>query len=328
MSQATQYFLTTNQGPFQILEVLGQGSYGAVYKVLKDNQVYALKYSLLGGSSLKFEYELYQRLKKEINSPQVKGIPAIYQILEVDNSEGGTTIGLLMEYIEGPNLKAWRQQVPPKKIKETLLLQWGMKISNILDRVHRVGFLHRDVKPENIILQQGTNRIYLVDIGLSCFFRRKPSSPKEDSLFCRGSVGTPIYMSADAIDRINIPDNDYYSLGQTLFYLLEHDYKDKYMTLRSMYDGYQNYLYFGYSQLFQNTINFLLTFGQGKSNFLKTTRVSPLLSRENSQFLLDFISNFPPLFNLQETVATLPATYCTSVLKVVLQELRRLKSLA
>ena len=100
----------------------------------------------------KREKEILEKLKN------MKGVP------ELIFAENVAEPFLVMEYIKGESLKTYR--VMHGKISEKTLIRFMYKTCKVLEKIHKRGVVHMDLKPENIILHP-SGRIYLIDFGVS-----------------------------------------------------------------------------------------------------------------------------------------------------------------
>lgn len=118
---------------------------------------------------------------------------------------------LSMEYIPGRDLKHKRLEL---KLSERL--QVVKEIARALDYAGKKGYVHRDVKPENIMLHEENGRAVLMDFGIA-----RPSEVSSGMTQTGMAIGTPYYMSPEqAIGKVVDSRSDIYSLGVVLFQLL------------------------------------------------------------------------------------------------------------
>ncbi|HKB40334.1 MAG TPA: serine/threonine-protein kinase, partial [Gemmataceae bacterium] len=117
---------------------------------------------------------------------------------------------LVMEFIDGCNLEALLRRSGPLEVKE--ILRIGIQVASGLAAAHKQGLIHRDVKPANILLENGVQRVKLTDFGLA-------RAVDDASLTQSGFIaGTPLYMSPEqaAGDRVD-HRSDLFSLGSVLY---------------------------------------------------------------------------------------------------------------
>jgi serine/threonine-protein kinase len=117
-----------------------------------------------------------------------------------------------MQFIAGESLQARVEREGPLSVAETLRI--GMQAASGLAAAHAQGLVHRDVKPANILLEQGVERAYLTDFGLA-------RASDDASLTCTGIVaGTPHYMSPEQADGQPLDfRSDLFSLGSVLYFM-------------------------------------------------------------------------------------------------------------
>src|SRR5256884_2271770 len=117
-----------------------------------------------------------------------------------------------MEFIDGTNLEALLRRRGPLGVKE--ILRIGIQVASGLAAAHAQGLIHRDVKPANILLENGVERVKLTDFGLA-------RAADDAGVTHHGViVGTPLYMApeqarAEALDH----RADLFSLGSVLYAL-------------------------------------------------------------------------------------------------------------
>src|SRR5262245_47621411 len=117
-----------------------------------------------------------------------------------------------MEFIDGCSLEALLRRGGPLEVKEVLRI--GMQIASGLAAAHQQGLVHRDVKPANILLENGVQRVKLTDFGLA-------RAADDASLTQSGYIaGTPLYMAPEqAAGEPVDPRADLFSLGSVLYEL-------------------------------------------------------------------------------------------------------------
>jgi serine/threonine protein kinase len=151
-------------GPYEILSPLGAGGMGEVYRARdmrldRDVAVKVLPARLAADPLFRQRFEREARTVSSLNHPH---ICTLYDI-----GREGETDFLVMEYLEGETL-AERLKRGPLPLAE--LVKIGMQISDALDKAHRKGVVHRDLKPGNIMLTKGVAK--LMDFGLAKPTRR------------------------------------------------------------------------------------------------------------------------------------------------------------
>ena len=140
--------------------------------------------------------------------------PNIVQV--IDTFESGDLKCMVMEYIQGDNLAKIVQ--PRGFLPEKEALDYIQQIGKALIVVHEQGFLHRNVKPENIILRAGTHQVVLINFDLARRFVDNPVSSRGNLV----DKFTPIelYSNSPRQQAQRKPWTDIYSLAATLYFLL------------------------------------------------------------------------------------------------------------
>ncbi len=189
---------------FEVLEVLGQGGMGVVYKARQQslNRLVALKLLI---SQLASSEEFVARFEREAKVIASVNHPNVVQVYDFGKDDG--LLYLVMEYVDGPTL----EDVMKKKDMPRFLTA-VRDVTKGLHRVHEAGLVHRDVKPSNILIaKDGTAKIS--DFGLAI---ETEGSQKltQSGMF----VGTPHYVSPEHAQGKKIDGrSDLYSLGVILF---------------------------------------------------------------------------------------------------------------
>lgn len=202
---------------YRIARLLGQGGMGAVYRAwdLTLNIPVALKEMLpdplLGQEELA---ELRQQFRQEAQTLAGLIHPNLPRVTDFFEWQGNDY--LVMDFIEGESLASIIEQ--QGAIPQRQVLQWGKQLLGALAACHARNVLHRDVKPQNIIICPD-GRAVLVDFGLvKLWDPRKPQTQR----IIRG-MGTQEYASPEhfALSESHTePRSDIYSLGATLYHAL------------------------------------------------------------------------------------------------------------
>src|SRR5215471_16172435 len=210
----------TKLGPYEIVAPLGAGGMGEVYRArdTRLERTVAIKILPPHLSSDPVRKQRFEREAKIISSLNHPHICVLYDI----GSQDGVDY-LVMECLEGQTL-ARRLEKGPLSLDQ--VLQYGAQIAGALDRAHRSGVVHRDLKPGNIMLTPVGAK--LLDFGLA-----KPAPPmaslatltatKNDSpLTEEGTVvGTFQYMSPEQVEGKDLDSrSDIFSLGAVLYEML------------------------------------------------------------------------------------------------------------
>ena len=204
--------LFSKGGRFELLEEIGKGGFGYVYRAFDKELDEEVAVKLLK-PSLSNNPEIIDRFKQEIRLTRKikhKNIARIYDIGEI----GGKRF-ISMEYIPGSNLKRKISLEGHLTVDEAL--QMMLQITLGIEAAHEEGIVHRDLKPQNIIVQPNGIPIVL-DVGIA----RTSESPDEGLEV--ESIGSPNYMSPEQAKGLDVDvRSDIYSLGVLLFEMLTGD---------------------------------------------------------------------------------------------------------
>jgi serine/threonine protein kinase len=209
----------------QILELLGRGGMGAVYKARQKHldRVVALK---ILPPRVGDEHAFAERFAREAKALAKLSHPGIVTLFEFGQAEG--VYYFLMELVDGVNL---RQLLEPGRMSSREALAIVPQICDALQYAHDQGIVHRDIKPENILFDR-QGRVKVADFGLARLVGGESDTPAPTQagmlaghaeLTVSGEVmGTPHYMAPEQLEKPREVDHraDIYSLGVVLYQML------------------------------------------------------------------------------------------------------------
>jgi eukaryotic-like serine/threonine-protein kinase len=195
---------------YEILSLLGEGGMGAVYKA-RDVELSRLVALKVIRPDLARNRAILDRFKQELILATQVTHRNVVRIYDLGEAEGIKFI--TMEYVEGVDLGAvihQRTKVPPKEAVEIV-----EQACRALRAAHKVGVIHRDLKPQNIMREEGTGRILVMDFGLA-------KTLEGNNMTQTGAmVGTMEYMSPEQALAGNLDQrSDIFSLGLIFYELL------------------------------------------------------------------------------------------------------------
>jgi serine/threonine protein kinase len=196
-------------GPYEITEVLGRGGFGIVLKASDPALGRAVAIKVLA-PQVATSGAARSRFAREARAAAAVVHDHVVAIHSVDSWQGMPY--LVMPYVAGRSLQERVDREGPLGPKE--ILRIGMQTALGLAAAHAQGLVHRDVKPSNILLENGVERVKLTDFGLA-------RAVDDGSLTQSGVVaGTPQYMSpeqaaGDSVDH----RSDVFSLGSVLYFM-------------------------------------------------------------------------------------------------------------
>ena len=197
----------------EILELLGRGGMGVVYKArqLSLDRLVALKIlpaERFGSGHFTERFTQEARALARLNHPN---IVAVYDFGQADG-----LFYLLMEYVDGLNLRQLERSggVTPQEALTII-----PAICDALQYAHNLGIVHRDIKPENILLDHD-GRVKIADFGLAKLLQR--TGPDPGLTRAEQVMGTPHYMAPEQVERPLEVDHraDLYSLGVVFYEML------------------------------------------------------------------------------------------------------------
>jgi serine/threonine-protein kinase len=208
------------QGQFQILQKIGSGGMGAVYKALQPamNRMVAVK---ILHPKLANRQDLVSRFRREARAMSHLTHPNTVKVFLYGELEDGS-LYIVMEFLEGKNLNQTVRAEGPMPVERALPIL--IQACHALEEAHRAGIIHRDLKPENIFLsQQGGMKDFakVLDFGLAKVTERE-MRPGSLILTQEGMVfGTPEFMSPEQAQGKQLtPASDIYSLAVILYEVL------------------------------------------------------------------------------------------------------------
>lgn len=191
---------------YNIVEKIGTGARSTIYKVVdpRTGQTFALK------RVLRARNEDTRYLEQAIREHEISSLTShpflrkAYECKKVRKWARLSQVEVVMEYVQGISLEQQR----PTDIAETVDL--FIRVAEGLDALHQMGYLHTDIKPNNIMICPDGG-VKIIDLGQGCRIGdRKPRIQ-----------GTPDYISPEQVHRATLtPATDVFNLGATLYWAL------------------------------------------------------------------------------------------------------------
>ena len=191
---------------YEILALLGQGGMGAVYKA-RDTELERLVALKLIRPELASNPEILRRFKQELILAREVTHRNVIRIFDLGQAKGVKFI--TMEYVEGRDLRGLlreREKIPPNEAVQIIA-----QVCRALEAAHAAGVVHRDLKPQNIMLD-AKDRVYVMDFGIAHSLET-PGMTQTGAL-----MGTPEYMSPEQAKGMKVDArSDLFALG-IIFY--------------------------------------------------------------------------------------------------------------
>ncbi len=199
----------TFAGRYQVIEDLGQGGMGRVYKVYDTEVREKLALKLLK-PEIAADDRTIERFRNELRLARTISHRNICRMHDLGREE--STYFITMEYVPGEDLKSLIHRIGALPIGKAVSI--ARQVCEGLEEAHRVGVVHRDMKPQNIMIdREGNARI--MDFGIARSVKAKGITG------ANVLIGTPEYMSPEQVDGKEAgPRSDLYSLGCVLFEML------------------------------------------------------------------------------------------------------------
>jgi predicted Ser/Thr protein kinase len=198
---------------FEIMELLGRGGMGVVYKArqIQLDRIVALKILPPEDAA---SPGFIERFRREARSLGKLSHPNIVNVHDFGDTNG--LYYFVMEFVDGVNL---REMIRAHRLTAAEALAVVPKICDALQFAHEEGIVHRDIKPENVLIDK-KGRVKIADFGLAKLLGREEIDPR---LTVSGAtLGTPRYMAPEQVEKPGSVDHraDIYSLGVVFYEML------------------------------------------------------------------------------------------------------------
>jgi tetratricopeptide (TPR) repeat protein len=194
------------QKRYELLEELGRGAMGIVYKA-RDNELDEIVALKILPEQISNNPEAVKRFRLEARAARRLAHPHIIRIHDIGEELGRKFIS--MEFVEGTDLKhKFRTEGPPDF---PTLVRWTREVASALDYAHNQGIVHRDIKPANIMIARDGG-CKVADFGIA------KALDAADNTMTGAVMGTPLYMSPEQVRGGQIDHRaDIYSFGIMLY---------------------------------------------------------------------------------------------------------------
>jgi serine/threonine protein kinase len=197
---------------FEILERIGTGAESAIYRAceISSRRIVALKHVVVDNREnrkylrhVRNEYNVLRGLQESANGAPPQGIVRVYDLIRSGFLRRHKEHLLVMQFIEGRDLKR-EGRYPTGQLVHMMI-----GVCDALAALHRRGFIHGDMKPENIVVDSA-GKPTVVDFGFSCKVGSRAETIK----------GTREYMAPEQVDRRELTEKtDIYNFGASMYFL-------------------------------------------------------------------------------------------------------------
>ena len=196
-------------GHYEMLQVLGRGGFGIVFRAFDDvlQRVVAVKVMAPQIATLSPARKRFLREARSSAAVRHENVVHVYEVGEQPLPY------LVMEFVPGETLQQKLDRTGPLEVSEVLRI--GRQIAEGLAAAHACDLIHRDIKPGNILLEGGSHKVKITDFGLA--------RAADDASISQSGViaGTPMYMAPEQALGQSIDQRaDLFSLGSVLYQMV------------------------------------------------------------------------------------------------------------
>jgi predicted Ser/Thr protein kinase len=204
IGQLTGYQL----GGYELLDLLGKGGMGAVYKAYQAGETFAIK---ILNTDMSMDTDIRRRFEREATAGMTLQHPNIINVKEI--SEQDNYYYMVMEYIDGQDLRKYLKEKGAFDVETAITIITAL--CDGLQTAHQANYVHRDIKPANVMLRQDGSPV-LMDFGIAKLHDSRSAITKT------GAMGTIDYMAPEQIVSAKKVDAraDIYSLAVMLYEML------------------------------------------------------------------------------------------------------------
>lgn len=203
---------STFGGRYQVVEQIGIGGMGKVYKVF-DKEIKEMVALKLLNPLIAADEKMIERFRNELKLARKISHKHICRVYHLGDEEGSYYI--TMEYVPGEDLKSLIRKIGHLSVGKAVSI--AKQCYEGLAEAHKLGIVHRDLKPQNLMIDEGGN-VRIMDFGIARFQESRGITDTGTTL------GTPEYMSPEQVEGEEVdPRSDIYSSGVILYEMLTGD---------------------------------------------------------------------------------------------------------
>jgi len=206
-------FLGARVGQCWIVAKLGEGGFGTVYRAIDETRQHPVAIKLVKPERAQNEEVVRKFLRGAIAAAQVEH-KNVVRIHRIGRDENFKLHYIVMEHLRGKSLQVLLDERGPLPWAE--VLPWMMQVADGLHAAHEKSIIHRDVKPDNLMLaQDGTVKV--TDLGLARMVSKEAATTRV--------MGTPHFMAPEQFEGKGMDRRtDIFGFGICLYYLLSHQF--------------------------------------------------------------------------------------------------------
>ena len=215
-SRQDRYLGKVIKGRYTVLQKLGEGGMGTVFLAEQISMGRKVALKFLQGSYATDD-EFIARFRREARLAASLNHRNIVTIHDFDQSDDDTLF-IAMEYLEGDKLSNIIRRDSPLSI--SLAVRLGIQVAEGLEAAHGAGVIHRDLKPDNIVVmgEAGGETIKVMDFGIA---RLREVGAADRLTRADIIIGTPAYMAPEQVEGAEVSERtDIYALGIVLYEML------------------------------------------------------------------------------------------------------------
>ncbi|HXI04009.1 MAG TPA: serine/threonine-protein kinase, partial [Candidatus Saccharimonadales bacterium] len=193
---------------YEVVREVGIGGMGRVYQAVDRDLEEVVAIKVLRGADA--EGKQVERFLREIKLARRIAHPNVVKVFDLGSWRDHRYI--TMEYVDGINLEQWRRLQPEIEVSKAAGMM--VQVARALGTAHALGIVHRDIKPQNILVQTG-DVPKILDFGIA-----RAGSGDKDLTTAGFVMGSPKYMSPEQVQALPIDArSDIYSLGVVMYFL-------------------------------------------------------------------------------------------------------------
>ena len=226
---AETYPSVDSWGPLRVIEHIGRGTFGDVYRAWDSRLDREVALKILRREERDDQAHASTVIQEGRLLARVRH-PNVVTVYGAERVNG--QVGLWMEFVHGPTLEEELRDQGPFDVDRVIRI--GIELSGALSTVHRAGLIHRDVKAQNVLCDRD-GRLVLTDFGAGCDLQEMTEGAT------RELAGTPVCVAPEVlVGQAATSQSDVYSLGVLLYHLVTGTYPVRGRSLKDVREAHAN----------------------------------------------------------------------------------------